>query len=314
MILALSALVLFAPPPQLSFEDMDEQYGDDSRCVAWSQKHGSMLCVLSRAGWTGEHHAVWVKVPAATRKSLHLIVGAEPEDRYDASGSVDRFPAHLAQVNRRLKRGRYAPATTASVRLTHDKRAVSVWDGSRLVERIPWLPSDEMNRVVPVAYQAGPKHLVVVLSFKHEGTVHREASLHVVALQGGRRAACPATASCPERYGRLEPYLALLCTGELGKAHIDILRGERDRGAITQGDLAVLFNAVGAMDGYTFKRLASLNAFFYGGPDGAPWLPSACRMSMKKGKRSKPQKSVRASGDRVRALWKAGRKKAGPKK
>ena len=113
--------------------------------------------------------------------------------------------------------------------------------------------------------------------------------------------ACTEAAQCPEDYATVAPYLARFCAGALTDPELAALGEEVRQERLSERSLALVFNAHGAMYGYTFKKETWMNAFFYGQGE---WLPPACKAKVKAfvNAAAVPSELTRLR-DRVKAVW-----------
>jgi hypothetical protein len=122
-------------------------------------------------------------------------------------------------------------------------------------------------------------------------------------------ATCPDAVWCPPGYATLLPLLDRFCRDDFGPDAVAETAALADRGALVAEDLAVLFNAYGALYAYAFKQKTDYNAFFYGAgaPDALaaarPWLPRACRDAIGHFTTESLPASLRRARDDVKRLW-----------
>lgn len=114
-------------------------------------------------------------------------------------------------------------------------------------------------------------------------------------------ARCTPEAQCPQDYARVAPYLGAFCAGALGESSLESLREQVRARQISKRSLSIVFNALGAMHGYDFKKETWLNGLFYGSGE---WLPPTCRAAVRtlSGPREVPL-AITKLRDQVKKIW-----------
>lgn len=120
---------------------------------------------------------------------------------------------------------------------------------------------------------------------------------------------CPPGVWCPAKYGALWPHLDRFCADRFDAGALAAVAAQAESGALGGDELAVLFNAYGALYAYEFKRRTEFNSFFYGAGAAETtakeraWLPPACRAAFGRYTAKTVPASLRKARDGVKALW-----------
>ncbi|MCA9514248.1 MAG: hypothetical protein KC635_04840 [Myxococcales bacterium] len=116
-------------------------------------------------------------------------------------------------------------------------------------------------------------------------------------------AACTDAKACPEGYAAVAPYLDAFCKGSLSDDDVLSLSIIARDGDASRRAVSLVYNAHGALYGYTFKTETWMNGFFY---TGGAWLPASCKAKIKsvKAARDVPIAMTKLR-DKVKAMWDA---------
>lgn len=290
---------------------------DDSRCWALAPASDTAACVLfTREG----DAATWTLVlwsGARGEVARHALA-----TRADAYGDGQAAQG-LAAARKALKREKWAPLDIAlETGSAADVPApVALSGGRRLApegRRVRLLKGDatlgELDTAAPDGAQWFAFHALRddVLVLASSRTKARDTA-SLFALGRPPPSASPRSPtsprpsgceSCPASWSLLGPLLGRLCEGAFGDAELAALRAHVEGGAVDKDGVALLWNSVGAMTGYQFKKYPAWNTLFHGA-DRAHLPPTCAPFFTAASPSAKVPDAVRTARDRIRAYWKA---------
>ncbi len=276
-------------------------------CLLWSPKTRQAFCVaIERHRGPASVRYVGVIVGATARSATRHVLATFDEADDEMVGDA----AGVAAINKALSGVSWSARPVVS-----DSYTVKAPAPSRPA-RIE-LAKGSVRADVEVLAVAG-EPVVVAVADCSDSTCSARGTLtsrFVMASQDPAVVACPTGMWCPPNHAVLAPFLGQLCRGNPTDTDADAVAKCAQRGELVADDLAVLFNAYGALYGYTFKTRTEFNRYFYG-PRGTPpasaeegstsvnsWLPPSCRNAIGLTKRSELTKAQRHFRDRVKATW-----------
>ncbi len=198
-----------------------------------------------------------------------------------------------------LTKGHTLRAEGNTVRLIEGSEVVAQLDVSVTSPPTDWTFYELVGGVAVVeTTRTKTRQTARVWTFTRAST--KAAGVEDKPSEGSPATAC---ASCPASFAELSPLMGKLCEGTFWQAELSALKGHVAAGRLDKDEVARLWNTVGAMTGFVFKKYPHWNALFTGADQGA--LPAPCRPWMQKAhKEGELPKGVRAGRDLIRNYWK----------
>lgn len=279
---------------------------DDTRCWGHAPKSGELVCVVFAKKGDAATWSVVVFSPQRGEVERHVVATRADDYAAPVKGRG------VAAANAALKKRKWAPKdmvlvaigpspTPREVALSGDKAlryeggVVKLVAGGSVVAEVD--VSVAPKRASWTFYELAGEVVVVESIRTPDGENGR---LWTLKTPGAVLETCP---SCPESWAVLAPLMGKLCDGAFGEAELARLKDHVAAGRLDKEEVARLWNTVGAMTGFVFKKYPQWNAIFRG--DDRDALPESCRPWLAKAHtESELPQAIKTGRDKIRAYWK----------